>query len=118
MRNREFLPPLIVAVGLILAATVFGIFLVLVVAATALDGPQAAALVEMFPARVRYTALSFPYPLGTGWVGGFVPFTAFAIVTATGQLYSGLWYPLAFTAVSVVICLLLLPETNGKPLNT
>ena len=96
----------------------FGVLLIFVVAATALYGPIAACLVELFPTRVRYTALSLPYHIGTGWVGGFVPFTAFAIVTATGELYSGLWYPFAFTAISVVVCLLLLPETNGKPLNT
>ena len=96
----------------------FGVLLVFVIAATALYGPIAACLVELFPTRVRYTALSLPYHIGTGWVGGFVPFTAFAIVTATGELYSGLWYPFAFTALSVVICLLLLPETKGKPLDT
>jgi hypothetical protein len=67
---------------------------------------------------VRYTALSLPYHIGTGWVGGFVPFTAFAIVTATGDIYAGLWYPFAFTALSVVVCILLLPETKGRPLNT
>jgi MFS family permease len=96
----------------------FGVLLVFVIAATALYGPIAACLVELFPTRVRYTALSLPYHIGTGWVGGFVPFTAFAIVTATGELYSGLWYPFAFTALSVVVCLLLLPETKGKPLDT
>lgn len=96
----------------------FGILLIFVTAATALYGPIAASLVELFPTRVRYTALSLPYHIGTGWVGGFVPFTAFAIVTATGDIYAGLWYPFAFTALSVVVCILLLPETKGRPLNT
>jgi len=95
----------------------FGVLLVFVVAATALYGPIAACLVELFPTRVRYTAMSLPYHIGTGWVGGFVPFTAFAIVTTVGDLYSGLWYPLAFTAVSIVVCFFLLPETKGKPLS-
>jgi len=95
----------------------FGVLLVFVIAATALYGPIAACLVELFPTRVRYTALSLPYHIGTGWVGGFVPFTAFAIVTTVGDLYSGLWYPFAFTALSIVVCLLFLPETKGKPLN-
>jgi MFS family permease len=95
----------------------FGVLLVFVIAATALYGPIAACLVELFPTKVRYTALSLPYHIGTGWVGGFVPFTAFAIVTATGQLYAGLWYPFAFTAISVVVCLFLLPETRGKRLD-
>ena len=94
----------------------FGVLLVFVIAATALYGPIAACLVELFPTRVRYTAMSLPYHIGTGWVGGFVPFTAFAIVTATGNLYAGLWYPFAFTAISVLVCLALVPETKGKPL--
>jgi hypothetical protein len=96
----------------------FGVLLVFVIAATALYGPIAACLVELFPTRVRYTALSLPYHIGTGWVGGFVPFTAFAIVTTVGDLYSGLWYPFAFTAISVVTCLLLLPETKGRRLDS
>jgi hypothetical protein len=90
--------------------------MVLVVGATALYGPMAASLVELFPTRVRYTALSLPYHIGTGWIGGFVPVTAFAIVTATGDIYSGLWYSVVFTAISVVVCLWL-PETKGKPLD-
>lgn len=94
-----------------------GVMLVFVVAATALYGPIAAGLVELFPTHIRYTAMSLPYHIGTGWVGGFVPFTAFAIVTATGDLYSGLWYPFAFTALSVVVCFFLLPETRGRPLD-
>lgn len=96
---------------------VVGVLLVFVVAATALYGPIAATLVELFPTRIRYTAMSLPYHIGTGWVGGFVPFTAFAIVAATGDIYSGLWFPLVFTAISVVTCLFLLPETRGAPLD-
>ncbi|HET7315908.1 MAG TPA: MFS transporter, partial [Sphingomicrobium sp.] len=71
--------------------------LVFVVAATALYGPQAAALVEMFPTRVRYTAMSLPYHVGTGWVGGFLPVTSFALVAISGNIYQGLWYSVAFT---------------------
>ena len=95
----------------------FGILMIFVIAATALFGPLAACLVELFPTRVRYTALALPYNVGTGWVGGFLPFTAFAIVTATGNIYSGLWYPVVFTAISVVVMLLFLPETRGRPLH-
>ena len=98
-------------------AGAFGVLLVFVVAATALFGPLAACLVELFPTRIRYTALSLPYHIGTGWVGGFVPFTAFAIVTAVGNIYSGLWYPVAFTAFAVLVCAFLLPETRGRPLD-
>ena len=94
----------------------FGVLSVFVVAASALYGPIAATLVELFPTRVRYTALSLPYHIGTGWVGGFVPFTAFAIVTAVGDIYSGLWYPFAFTAVALAVCLLFYPETRGRSL--
>lgn len=95
----------------------FGVLFVFVIAATALFGPLAACLVELFPTRVRYTALSLPYHIGTGWVGGFVPFFAFAIVTAVGNIYAGLWYPVVFTLVSVLTTLFLLPETNGRPLD-
>ena len=76
------------------------VLLLFVVAATALYGPQAAALVEMFPTRIRYTAMSLPYHVGTGWVGGFLPVTSFAIVAITGDIYAGLWYPVVFTALS------------------
>ena len=92
------------------------ILLAFVVAATALYGPQAAALVEMFPTRVRYTAMSFPYHVGTGWVGGFLPVTSFALVAITGNIYEGLWYAVAFTAISVVVSLLFLKETSGRHL--
>jgi MFS family permease len=87
-----------------------------VVAATALYGPQAAALVEMFPTRIRYTAMSLPYHVGTGWVGGFLPVTSFAIVAMTGDIYAGLWYAVAFTALSAVVTIVFLKETRGKPL--
>jgi len=92
------------------------VLMLFVVAATALYGPQAAALVEMFPSRVRYTALSFPYHFGIGWVGGFLPAVSVAIVAATGNIYSGLWYAVVFTGISVVVSLLWLPETLGRKL--
>jgi MFS family permease len=91
-----------------------GVLMVFVIACTALYGPIATALVELFPARIRYTALSLPYHVGTGWVGGFVPVTAFAIVTATGDIYAGLWYPFVFTAISVFTLPFLIPETRGR----
>jgi len=92
------------------------ILLGFVVAATALYGPQAAALVEMFPTRIRYTAMSFPYHVGTGWVGGFLPVTSFALVAITGNIYAGLWYSVLFTGISVVVSLLFLKETSGRHL--
>ncbi len=87
-----------------------------VVAATAVYGPQAAALVEMFPTRVRYTAMSLPYHVGTGWVGGFLPVTSFALVAITGDIYASLWYPVFFTALSALVAILFLKETRGKRL--
>ncbi|HEY1928446.1 MAG TPA: MFS transporter [Caulobacteraceae bacterium] len=93
------------------------VMMVFVVAATALYGPIASCLVELFPARVRYTALSLPYHVGTGWVGGFVPVSAFAIATTTGDIYAGLWYPIGFTALSVLTLPFLLPETRGRSLD-
>ena len=92
------------------------ILLAFVVAATALYGPQAAALVEMFPTRVRYTAMSFPYHVGTGWVGGFLPVTSFALVAITGNIYEGLWYAVIFTGISVVVSVVFLKETAGRRL--
>ena len=93
------------------------VLLLFVVGATALYGPQAAALVEMFPSRVRYTAMSFPYHFGIGWVGGFLPAVSVAIVATTGNIYSGLWYAVVFTGISVLVSILFLPETNGRKLD-
>ena len=95
---------------------IFFWLMVFAVAATALYGPQAAALVEMFPTRVRYTAMSLPYHVGTGWIGGFLPVTSFALATITGDIYASLWYPVFFTAVPIVVALLFLKETRGKRL--
>ncbi|MEN3973014.1 MFS transporter [Sphingomicrobium sp. XHP0235] len=98
-------------------ATLYFWLIVFTVAATALYGPQAAALVEMFPTRTRYTAMSLPYHIGTGWVGGFLPVTAFAIVAATGNIYAGLWYPILFVGLSIVCSLLFWREQHGRPLD-
>ena len=95
----------------------FLILLVFVTAAAALYGPQAAALVELFPARIRYSALSLPYHIGNGWFGGFLPATAFAIVAATGDIYAGLWYPVIIAAIGFFVTLLFLPETQGRDIS-
>jgi MFS family permease len=84
---------------------------VLVVYVTMVYGPIAALLVELFPARIRYSAMSLPYHIGNGWFGGFLPTTAFAMVAATGDIYYGLWYPIVVAGATVVIGLLFLPET-------
>jgi len=96
---------------------VFAILMVFMVAATALYGPQAAALVELFPTRVRYTAMSLPYNIGTGWVGGLLPAASFALVAWSGNIYFGLWYSVGFTALAAVVALIWLPETKGRDLD-
>lgn len=95
----------------------FGILMIFIVAATALYGPQAAALVELFPTRVRYTAMSLPYNIGTGWVGGLLPAASFALVAWSGNIYFGLWYAVVFTVVAVIVSLVWLPETKDRDLD-
>jgi hypothetical protein len=80
---------------------------------TMVYGPIAAALVEMFPARIRYTSMSLPYHIGNGWFGGFLPTTAFAMVAATGNIYYGLWYPVVVAAATAVIGALFIREMKG-----
>jgi len=88
------------------------ILTVLVIFVTMVYGPIAAMLVELFPTRIRYSGMSLPYHIGNGWFGGFLPPTAFAIVAATGNIYSGLWYPVVIAAGTFIIGLLFLPETK------
>ena len=98
----------------------FGVFAVMalfVVAATALYGPQAAALVELFPTRIRYTALSLPYHIGTGWFGGLLPAIVFAINTATGQINSGLWFPVDRHRHRGGMTLVFWPETKDRDIH-
>jgi MFS family permease len=85
---------------------------ILVIFVTMVYGPIAAWLVELFPTRIRYTGMSLPYHIGNGWFGGFLPATVFAIVAATGNIYSGLWYPVVIAAMSFIVALLFLPETK------
>jgi MFS family permease len=85
---------------------------ILVIYVTMVYGPIAAILVEMFPTRIRYTSMSLPYHIGNGWFGGFLPTTAFAIVASTGNIYSGLWYPVAIATLTLVIGLIFVRETK------
>ncbi len=87
---------------------------ILVVYVTLVYGPIAAWLVELFPTRIRYSGMSLPYHIGNGWFGGFLPATVFAIVAATGNFYSGLWYPIIVAAMSFVVGLIFLPETKDR----
>ncbi len=93
------------------------ILVVLVLYVTMVYGPIAALLVELFPARIRYSAMSLPYHIGNGWFGGFLPTTAFAMVAATGDIYYGLWYPIVVAGITVAIGLLFLPETMNRPVD-
>jgi MFS family permease len=87
---------------------------ILVVYVTLVYAPLAAWLVEMFPTRIRYSGVSLPYHIGNGWFGGFLPATVFAIVAATGNIYSGLWYPIGIAALNFVVALIFLPETKDR----
>ncbi len=96
------------------AWTIIGILTLLVIYVTMVYGPIAAALVEFFPTRIRYTAMSLPYHIGNGWFGGFLPPTSFAMVAATGDIYYGLWYPVVIALGTFVIGLLFVPETHKR----
>ncbi|MFN4229030.1 MFS transporter [Parvibaculum sp.] len=96
---------------------VVAILFILVLYVTMVYGPIAAMLVELFPTRIRYTSMSLPYHIGNGWFGGFLPTVSFAIVAATGDLYSGLWYPVAIAAMTFVVGLIFVPETKDRELH-
>jgi MFS family permease len=89
----------------------------LVLLVTMVYGPIAAQLVELFPTRIRYTAMSLPYHIGNGWFGGFLPTTAFAMVAATGDIYYGLWYPIVVAVMTLIIGALFVPETKDRDLS-
>ena len=94
------------------------ILFVLVLYVTMVYGPIAALLVELFPARIRYSAMSLPYHIGNGWFGGFLPTTAFAMVAATGDIYYGLWYPIVVAGATLILGLFFLPETFKRAIDS
>ena len=96
--------------------TIIAILTLLVIFVTMVYGPIAAALVELFPTRIRYSGLSLPYHIGNGWFGGLMPATAFAMVAQTGDVFYGLWYPIAIALMTVVIGTLFVPETYMRNL--
>ncbi|MFO0542191.1 MAG: MFS transporter [Phenylobacterium sp.] len=95
---------------------VVGLLTLLVLYVTMVYGPIAAALVEMFPARIRYTSMSLPYHIGNGWFGGFLPATAFAMVAASGDIYRGLWYPIVVAGVTLIVGGFFVREMRGAPI--
>jgi MFS family permease len=89
----------------------------LAILVTMVYGPIAAALVELFPTRIRYTGMSLPYHIGNGWFGGFLPPIAVAWVAATGNIYSGLWYVIIIAAMSFIVGLIFVPETKDREIH-
>ena len=78
-------------------------------------GPVAAALAEMFPPEIRYSSLSIPYHLGTGYFGGFLPFISQYIVARTGNPFAGLWYTWGITLVALIVCVIWLrDDADGR----
>jgi MFS family permease len=94
--------------------TLIAILTILVIYVTMVYGPIAAALVEFFPTRIRYSGLSLPYHIGNGWFGGLLPATSFAMVAQTGDIYFGLWYPIVVALMTFIIGLIFVPETYKR----
>ncbi|WP_374389711.1 MFS transporter [Sandaracinobacter sp.] len=92
---------------------IFAVFAIITLSAMTY-GQVAAILVELFPARVRYTSMSVPYHIGTGYFGGFLPFIQQLIVVRTGDPFAGLWYTVAVVAMAFVVSLIWLPETKDR----
>ncbi|MCW2241804.1 MFS transporter [Azospirillum canadense] len=99
------------------APMIFLLLLVPMILAIASITPIPALLVELFPTRIRYTSMSVPYHFAAGWIGGLLPTVIFALSTLNGNIYFGLWYPIAWTALSLVVCLVFLKETKDVDIN-
>ena len=95
-----------------------GVLVYLAILVTMVYGPIAAALVELFPTRIRYTGMSLPYHIGNGWFGGLLPPIAVALVAATGNIYAGLWYPIAIALMTFIIGLIFIPETKDRDITS
>jgi len=92
----------------------FVILWIMVIYVTMVYGPIAAFLVELFPTRIRYTSMSFPYHIGNGWFGGMLPLLATAMVARAGNIYYGLWYPVIVAILTVIVGALFLRETKDR----
>src|SRR5262249_927372 len=93
------------------------IIVIMVIYVTMVYGPIAAFLVEMFPTKIRYTSMSLPYHIGNGWFGGMLPLLATAGVASTGDIYSGLWYPIIVAVMTLIIGAVFLRDTKGVDIN-
>jgi MFS family permease len=96
--------------------SIIAILTALVLLVTMVYGPIAAALVELFPTRIRYSGMSLPYHIGNGWFGGLLPATSFAMVAQSGDIYYGLWYPIVIATMTAIIGLALVPQTHKRDL--
>jgi MFS family permease len=96
---------------------VVALLTVLMIYVAMVYGPIAAFLVELFPARIRYTSMSLPYHIGNGWFGGFLPLIAASIVVFTGDIYAGLWYPIGIALMTLIVGWIALPETKNNDLS-
>jgi Sugar (and other) transporter len=94
------------------------ILIVFLIYVTMVYGPIAAFLVELFPTKIRYTSMSFPYHIGNGWFGGFLPLIVGAITAATGNFYAGLWYPIAVALMTFIVGTLFVRETKDADLRS
>jgi hypothetical protein len=106
----------VVATGSATWWRLLGVLVLLGLRVAMVYGPAAAALVELFPTRVRYTSVSVPYHLGNGWFGGLLPGIAYALAASRGDVFHGLWYPVAVAGLSLLVLLLWVPETRGRDL--
>jgi hypothetical protein len=94
------------------------ILVLMVIYVTMVYGPIAAFLVELFPTRIRYSSMSLPYHIGNGWFGGVLPLVATAMVAATGDIYYGLWYPIAVAVMTLVIGVLFLRDHKDRDIES
>jgi MFS family permease len=95
------------------ARTLVLLVFIQVIWVTMVYGPIAAYLVEAFPAKIRYTALSLPYHIGNGVFGGLLPVIGLSVVASTGNIYAGLIYPIAVAGITFIVGALFLRETHG-----
>ena len=93
------------------------ILVIMVIYVTMVYGPIAAFLVEMFPTKIRYTSMSLPYHIGNGWFGGILPLLATALVSAYGNIYAGLWYPIIVAVMTLIIGTLFLTEVKHRDIH-
>ncbi|MFN4141108.1 MFS transporter [Aestuariivirga sp.] len=93
---------------------IIAILTYLIILVTMVYGPIAAALVELYPTRIRYSGLSLPYHIGNGWFGGLMPATAFAISAQSGNIYAGLWYAIVIAMMTVIVGAIFVPGGTHK----